>query len=229
MANFKKDSPRGHSPFGVECIARFDGVQKDKNGEIKGYNVSFQTNEAVRSWSEINAGKGQENPYLINRGKSNDYYNYDDTAVTLSKSQFDALNEAIGKNRFVSSGYDAGRSGHTYGAFKADINVRVNGSVYDKNGEIIKGDDNKPVIKCIGMMPNSKTFAPSDHYSEDVPFDSNEFNSHVKKVARTNDIRDEERAAAKEARKAVPKKFSVSLDNSLSNNEIQAETSPSFD
>lgn len=225
MANFKKDSPRGHSPFGVECIARFDGVERNKDGEIKGYCVSFQTNEAVRSWKEIYDGKGQENPYLINRGKHNDYSN---TSIMLSKGQFDALNEAIGDNRFVSSGYDAGRSGHTYGAFKADVNISVKAPARDENGKVIKGDDGKPVLKCIGMMPNSKTFAPSDCYSDEMPFDGAEFNSHVKKVAYTNKLRDEERAAAKEARKTAPKKFSVSLDTSLDNNEAQADVNPSF-
>lgn len=229
MANFRKDSPRGHSPFGVECIARFDGVERNKDGEIKGYRVSFQTNEAVRSWKDINAGKGQENPYLINRGKPGDYDIHEDTAITLSKSQFDALNEAIGDNRFVSSGNDAGRHGCTYGAFKADVTVSVRAPVHDENGKTIKGDDGKPVLKCIGMMPNSKTFAPSDYYSKDEPFSSIDFTSHVKKVMHTNELRDEERAAAKEARKAAPKKFSVNLDTNLNNNEAQAETNPSFD
>ena len=229
MANFTQDIPdnktsvRGvvHSPKNVECIARFDGTVKDKDGTVKGYAVSFQTNEAIYSSSELRAGKGQENAFLVNRRGSS----YTDTSVTLSKSQFDALNAAIGDNKFVSDKSCPGRSGVTYGAFKADITVPVKSPCYDADGNCRRDENGRPILRNVGMMPNPKTFAPSDVYTDDHTFDSSDFTRHVKNVKYTNSLRDDARKDAKEAKNSTPKKFTVGLDSGYPQNQNQKEDS----
>lgn len=202
MANFRKDS--GHSPFGVECIARLTGVEKNDEGKTTGYYVEFQTNEAVHSSSDISHGKGQENPYLMNRYNNPNaeslHKKCDNSSVRLSVNQFDKLKEAVGDNLCKSEMRDAGLTGEVYGAFKADITIPVKGKIVTPDG--------KEKETYIGMMPNPKTFAPSDFFNEDNRFDTSDITRHVKNVIETNKLYNEKRAERKAKKAAVPKKFS---------------------
>lgn len=229
MANFRKDS--GHSPYGVECIARLTGVEKNDEGKTTGYYVEFQTNEAVRTAADIHKGKGQENPYLMNR-YNNPFVesldkNCEDSSVRLSVNQFNKLKEAMGGHMYKSTVDDPGRTGYYYGAFKADITIPVKGKIATPDG--------KEKEAYVGMMPNPKTFAPSDYYGKHNPFCGDSLSEHANNVRTTNHIKDvmraEKRAEQKAAKTAAPKKFSelnTGVDTNAVNT-VQTEDSYSLD
>lgn len=191
MADFRTKSPKG-----VECIAIIDGTaERDKNGNIKGYNVVFQTNESQYSYGDISKHKTQENPYLAMNRKGREAY---DNSVMITPNQLNALREAIGNNYFRGDGTYPTQTNAIYGAFKADVTVPVSVPSRDPSGEIITGDDGKPVMKNIGRMPNSKTFQPSDLYSDGHHFGFEDFQHHVNIVKSTNSERDAKRNGIRE-------------------------------
>lgn len=233
MASFK-----GRSTRNVECIARIIGPEKDRNGNIKGYNVEFQTNEAIYTDKEIREGKGQEVPYLVidrmAESKIDDPEHnkraYDKrNSVLLTKKQYESLMEAIGDNRFTGDGDNLTEKGQTYGAFRADVNVCVKQNVKDKNGDMVKDENGNPETKIIGRMPNPKTFKPSAYYhgaeleadgsvSFDHCFNSGAFQNHIYNVMATNNMRERARE------NSAPKKFDVEIDAPSAEKNAPQET-----
>ena len=138
MADYK-----GQSLKDQELLVRFNEQQlrTNKQGEPNGAFIVAQKNQSMLTKADVAAGKGDTNTNLVSTpGKPDENgkprVNH---SIPISEKQLQAILEAAGDNKIT-------KDGTTVVGIKADLMTAT-----DKDG------------KTIGLMPNTKTVAPSDY------------------------------------------------------------------
>ena len=202
MADFSKAS--GNSTKGVELIAvvRPDRVayKKDESGkptsEPVAHYVDIMVNNSALKKADIQAGKGQERPNLLNQkaaytdkdGVSKTGYNHE---IRFTNSQIASI-KAAGESKALTK-----EDGTMYIPFKADV-MPLTETVKDKDGNAIMNDNGKPKMRVAGYMPNTKTIEPTELGN----LTQNRLDKHFANTKAIGEVCDEKRAAEKAAKGA---------------------------
>ena len=220
MADFSKAS--GNSTKGVELIAvvRPDRVayKKDENGKPIGdpvaQYVDVMVNNSALKKADVQAGKGQEHPNLLNQrktytdksGETKTGYNHE---IRFTTGQVESIKKA-GEGKMLVK-----EDGTMYIPFKADV-MPLTESVKDKDGNVVTNDKDKPKMKVAGYMPNTKTIEPTELGT----LTQNRLDKHFANTKELGKVYDEKRAAEKASKDAK-----LSADASKAAPETEAEQS----
>lgn len=201
MADFSKGS--GNSTKGVELIAviRPDRVAyaKDEAGnstdKIAAQYVDVMVNNSALKKAEIQEGKGQEHPNLLNQRKSyTDKEGNQKTGfkheIRMSASQVADI-EAAGGSKILE------KDGVKYVPFKADV-MPLTETVKDKDGNVVNNEKGEPKKQLIGFMPNTKTIEPTELGN----LTQNRLDKHFANTKEIGKVKEQQRSAEKATKEA---------------------------
>ena len=202
MADFSKAS--GNSMKGVELIAVVRpgrvAYKKDEKGELTNEVVAnyvdVMVNNSALKKADIQAGKGQEHPNLLNQRKEYTDKESGETKVSfnheirLTPNQLTAIETA-------GAGKALDKDGTKYIPFKADV-MPLTETVKDADGKVVMNEKGEPKKQMVGFMPNTKTLEPSELGN----LTQNRLDKHFANTKALGVVMDEKRAAAKAAKDA---------------------------